>query len=194
MNSVTDTRTKILDVAQDMLQRQSISGVSFQELANRVGIKKGSMYYHFESKDSLTIAILERATNDLRASFRKGREKSATDQLNYFFEIWSRFIGVGEKVCPGGVFAGEWETLSEEVKAQAHKLIEVQIQGVKEILEQGIEASEFNAKGQSAEALARWIISSIQGSLITCRIMENSQNFDTVVSIIRQYLGLTKTK
>jgi AcrR family transcriptional regulator len=35
-----DTRTAILDAAQDMVQRQSIRGVRFQELAKRTGIKR----------------------------------------------------------------------------------------------------------------------------------------------------------
>jgi AcrR family transcriptional regulator len=35
-----DTRTAILDAAQDMVQRQSIRVVRFQELAKRTGIKK----------------------------------------------------------------------------------------------------------------------------------------------------------
>ena len=189
MKVINDTRTTILDVAQDMLQRQSISGVSFQELANRVGIKKGSMYYHFESKDSLSIAILDRAITDLKASFKRGKGKSSIKQLDYFFAIYGDFLGVGEKICPGGAFAGEWESLSSDVKDKAHRLIEVQIEGVRQILEEGIEKGEFDSKDQSAGELSRWIVSSIQGSLITCRIMANSKSFDTVVEIIRKYLA-----
>jgi len=191
MKNTSDTRTAILDVAQDMIQRQSISGVSFQELANRIGIKKGSMYYHFESKDSLSIAILERAILDLKATFNRGKTKKPTLQLDYFFTIFANFLADGEKICPGGAFAGEWEKLSPPVQAEAHKLIQVQIEGVSKILSQGIEVGEFDAQGQSAEELARWVISCIQGSLITCRVIGNTQAFDTVVSIVRKYLGLS---
>ena len=102
MKNSQDTRSSILDVAQDMVQRQSISGVSFQELANRIGIKKGSMYYHFATKDELTIAMLDRATADLKASFKRGENKTPTEQIKYFINIYKMYIGPGEKMCPGG--------------------------------------------------------------------------------------------
>ena len=192
MSASVDTKTMILDTAQDMLQRQSMSGVSFQELANRVGIKKGSMYYHFESKESLSIAIVERAIIDLKESFRRGKDKTAVEQLNYFFSIYGVFLGVGEKICPGAAFAGEWENLTNPVKTKVNRLIEVQIEGVRQIIELGIKSGEFKVKDQPHEYIARWIISSIQGSLITCRILGKEQNFEAVVAVIKQFLGISK--
>ena len=67
-------RTNILDVAQDLVQRQSISGVSFQELAKRIGIKKG-VCTTTETKDDLSVAMLDRVTEQLQQSFRLARAK-----------------------------------------------------------------------------------------------------------------------
>jgi len=193
MKKANDTRSNILDVAQDLVQRQSISGVSFQELANRIGIKKGSMYYHFESKDELSIAMLERATEDLKASFNRGRVKSPTERLRYFFNIYFKYIGPGQRMCPGGAFASEWDKLSDEVHHSVQRVLRAQIDGVAEIIEDGVASGEFENHGQPANELASWIISSLQGSILTGRVEESEQPFKYAVKTIESYLKLSAT-
>jgi len=188
MKTATDTKTAILDAAQDLLQSQSISGVSFQELANRIGIKKGSMYYHFETKDDLATAILQRACEDLKLSFERGYHKPPTEQLEYFFSIYDKFIGVGERLCPGGAFAGEWGKISEPVKKQVNKLIQIQIHGVKEIIAAGLQSGEFQCHDLSLDDVTLWIVSCLHGSLLTSRIMGSKISFNSSIKIAQKFL------
>jgi TetR/AcrR family transcriptional repressor of nem operon len=183
-----DTRTAILDAAQDLVQRQSISGVSFQELAKRTGIKKGSMYYHFESKDDLTLALLERATDDLRISFERGESKTPKQRLAYYFNVYRLYVIPSEKLCPGGAFAGEWDKLSQVVQEQVKKLLMEQSKGLKKVLEAGIESGDFQDQGQGVDELTQWIVSCIQGSLLVSRIYDSKQTFESAVNIINCYL------
>lgn len=191
MNTGNDTKTAILDAAQDMVQRQSISGVSFQELANRIGIKKGSMYYHFESKDALAVAMLDRARLDLKASFERGHSKTAVQQLDYYLNIYNDYIGAGQRMCPGGAFAGEWERQSSTVKKQVNKLITVQYKGIKNIISKGLESGEFSDHDLDLDELALWVVSSLQGALLTGRIMGNKKSFESSAKTIRKFLYKT---
>jgi len=186
--NTNDTRTAILDVAQDILQRQSISGVSFQLLADRIGIKKGSMYYHFKTKDELAIAILDRASQDLKTSFSRGKHKPAVQQLDFFFMIYEKFIGPGQRMCPGGCFASEWEKISDPVKQSVRKVLNVQINGIRDILIFGNEKNEFIHHDQNEQQLASWIISSLQGGILTSRVEENQEHFDFAVQAIKRFL------
>jgi len=190
MKIAKDTRSEILDVAMDMVQRLSISGVSFQELANRVGIKKGSMYYHFESKDDLSVALMERACEDLKASFARGREKSPARQLRYFFSIYIRYIGPGHKICPGGAFAAEWESQSAQVQESVRKVIQVQQKGVADIIQAGLDSGVFTGHGQSARSLACWILSCLQGAVLVSRVEEQAMSFEASIKVIESYLNI----
>ena len=190
MTKPNDTRSNILDVAQDMVQRQSISGVSFQELANRIGIKKGSMYYHFESKDELSIAMLDRAAEDLSASFKRGKSKTPTQQLRYFFNIYFMYIGPGQRMCPGGAFASEWDKLSDQVHQSVRRVLRVQINGIEAIISEGIQSGEFESHGQSPSELASWVISCLQGSILTGRVEESEAPFKCAVNTIERYLKI----
>ena len=59
-NSTNDTRTRILDVAQDLIQRRGLNGMSFQDISDAVKIRKPSIYHHFASKQDLVEALLIR--------------------------------------------------------------------------------------------------------------------------------------
>jgi len=189
MKRPNNTRSAILDVAQDMVQRQSISGVSFQELANRIGIKKGSLYYHFESKDDLAVALLERATLEMKQSFLRGETKSPLERLNYFLDIYLLNIIPTEKLCPGGAFAGEWDKLSNPVKERVNRLIDTQVKGVSDILSQGIQSGVFNDHAKTVEELAHWVIACVQGALVTSRVSQNRAIFESSITIITEYLS-----
>ena len=43
-----DTREKILNSAQGLIQTRSFHGFSFQDIANEVGIRKASLYHYFD--------------------------------------------------------------------------------------------------------------------------------------------------
>jgi TetR/AcrR family transcriptional repressor of nem operon len=191
MSIANNTRSVILNIAQDMVQRQSISGVSFQELANRVGIKKGSVYYHFQSKDDLAVALLERATTEIKESFVLGKSKTPIKRLECFLNIYLYHIIPSEKLCPGGAFVGEWDKLSSPVKAQVNKLLNAQVKGVSGILTQGIQDGVFNDHGRTIEELAHWVLACVQGGLVTSRVTGDPVMFKSTIAIITEYLYLT---
>lgn len=45
-----DTKTQILDVAQDLIQRLGVNGMSYQDISEVVGIRKASIHTHFPKK------------------------------------------------------------------------------------------------------------------------------------------------
>lgn len=55
-----DSRERILAVAAERFLAAGYVETSLRDLAGDAGMKAGSLYYHFESKDQLLIAVLER--------------------------------------------------------------------------------------------------------------------------------------
>lgn len=188
MNTNRDTRTLILDIAQDLIQRQSYSGVSFQSLAKAIGIKKGSMYYHFESKEDLVVALLERASGELDNWFQQGEGLPADKRLERYFLIYQHHMEPGKKLCPAGAFVGEWDNLSPTIQSRINSVFDIQIKGVEVILEAGIASEAFSSKGESIESLAYWIVSNLQGALLLSRATNSKEPFQRSLRIIRHFL------
>src|ERR1700744_2476893 len=53
-----DTRERILDVALELFNDQGYDATSLREIAERLGITKAALYYHFRSKDDILGALL----------------------------------------------------------------------------------------------------------------------------------------
>lgn len=57
--SGADTRRRIVEAAYDMFYRDGFGRVGVDAVAEAAGITKRTLYYHFDSKDSLLAAVLE---------------------------------------------------------------------------------------------------------------------------------------
>jgi AcrR family transcriptional regulator len=51
------TRERILDVSLDLFTDQGFDGTSMREIAERLGITKPAIYYHFGSKEEILMAL-----------------------------------------------------------------------------------------------------------------------------------------
>src|SRR5258708_7567970 len=56
----TDTRNRVLQVAQALFAERGYRGTSLRDIAKRIGIKAPSLLHHFPSKEQLYIAVLDR--------------------------------------------------------------------------------------------------------------------------------------
>ncbi|MEV5144729.1 ScbR family autoregulator-binding transcription factor [Streptomyces sp. NPDC052727] len=53
------TRAQILEAASEIFAARGYRGASVKDIAERVGMTKGAVYFHFPSKESLAIAVVE---------------------------------------------------------------------------------------------------------------------------------------
>jgi AcrR family transcriptional regulator len=55
-----DTREKMLEVAETRFAQKGYDGAHLESIASEVGVRKTALYYYFDSKEALYIAVLER--------------------------------------------------------------------------------------------------------------------------------------
>lgn len=51
---------QILDATENLLASGSIDGISLAQIAKDAGVSKGTLYYHYKTKDEILFAIAER--------------------------------------------------------------------------------------------------------------------------------------
>lgn len=56
-----ESRRRIMDAAEALFAEKGFSRTSFVDVAERSGISRGSIGWHFENKDGLLVAVVERA-------------------------------------------------------------------------------------------------------------------------------------
>ncbi|GAA2443968.1 TetR/AcrR family transcriptional regulator [Streptomyces macrosporus] len=90
MNSGTRrhaTRQRLYDAAVTLIAEQGFSATTVEEIAERAGVAKGTVYYNFESKTGLFEALLRHGVEQLAASL----EQAADDAVR-------RGAGRGERL------------------------------------------------------------------------------------------------
>jgi len=70
-------RARIMDEAATLFLQQGYDATSLRHIADTVGMKAGSIYYHFASKDELLTEILRRGINVMEAAFDDAERTSA---------------------------------------------------------------------------------------------------------------------
>jgi TetR/AcrR family transcriptional regulator, cholesterol catabolism regulator len=59
LSSVCNGRARVIDAAERLFRARGYSNVTMRDIASYVGIRQASLYYHFESKEQLFVAVTE---------------------------------------------------------------------------------------------------------------------------------------
>ncbi|MBU9766713.1 TetR/AcrR family transcriptional regulator [Mycobacterium sp. TNTM28] len=52
-------RDRVLAAALELFAEHGVSGTSLQMIADRIGVRKGAVYYQFQSKDDIALAVVQ---------------------------------------------------------------------------------------------------------------------------------------
>ncbi|CAM2069657.1 TetR/AcrR family transcriptional regulator [Sulfidibacter corallicola] len=185
---MTDTRTRILDTAQELIQTRGFCAMSFQHIAEIVGIKKPSIIHHFASKFELGKAVIQRYHQYFLGAMQgiqHDPNKSNRDALEFYFTPYLDFGESGDKVCLCGALAGEFMALGPEMQAEVREFFAAHERWLEEILTAGKAAGEFRFGGTSHQ-LARMFLSALQGGLLVKRATGSTHQLLDVIDVIRK--------
>lgn len=188
------TKERILDAAQDLIQTRSFHGFSFQDLADRVGIRKPSLYHHFDSKEALAVAVLERAADWVQSRFANADGEDPAARLERYFQMFRDIHGKGERMCPGGSFAAVLDGVSSSVQSTLHRFAKLNLDLLESIVRDGAESGQFNIKDQRPRDVAMQILAGVQGALMIGRLTGDAHAIDAVIAEFRNYLGYVPAK
>jgi AcrR family transcriptional regulator len=73
-----DRKDEILDIATHLFADRGYDGTSMNDVAERVGMRKASLFYHFTTKDALYEAALDRLVRRLSAALMSAYSASGT--------------------------------------------------------------------------------------------------------------------
>lgn len=76
---MTDGRQRILDEAAQLFVDQGYAATTMRQIATAAGIKAGSVYYHYASKDELFDDVLARGIDVMEAAFADAARHGAED-------------------------------------------------------------------------------------------------------------------
>ncbi|WP_055586971.1 TetR/AcrR family transcriptional regulator [Peterkaempfera griseoplana] len=92
-----DTRTRILDVALELFSEHGYEQTSLREIADRLGVTKAALYYHFKTKDDIVYGIVESMSAPLDEAIAWGEQQPWSPRVRD--ELVRRFAeGMSERI------------------------------------------------------------------------------------------------
>ncbi|MEV8601498.1 TetR/AcrR family transcriptional regulator [Streptomyces griseoviridis] len=144
------TRQKLYEAAVTLIAEQGFSATTVDEIAERAGVAKGTVYYNFASKSVLFEELLRHGVGLLAASLREATEESAgrgggkVDALDAMIRAGLGFIA-GYPAFTQLYVAELWRTN----RSWQPTLMVVRQQvnaAVEDVLRAGVESGEFSAE------------------------------------------------
>lgn len=92
----SDTRQRIQNVARELFTEKGVQRTSLQDIANRLGITKPALYYHFRSREELVRSIVQPLIDEgetfiaEQESKRGAARASARELLEGYFDFHYR--------------------------------------------------------------------------------------------------------
>src|SRR5919108_2881249 len=76
----TDTRSRAQKVALELFAEQGYDKTSLREIAERLGVTKAALYYHFKSKEDIVTSLVEDYFGQIDELVAWGRTQPKTPQ------------------------------------------------------------------------------------------------------------------
>lgn len=158
----TMRQEQILDTTLEIIAEKGLSGVNTSEIAQRIGIVPSALYRHFENKDALIDALLDRTHSILFENVRKISMESsgASKNLRSLFLLHIEFIRKNPGI-PKLVFSDAAVFGSPERKKKVIFIVRNYMNKLKEIAEKGIREGDL-MNDISSEAVAFSMVSFAQ--------------------------------
>lgn len=184
MKPAADTRKEILKRAERYLQDGGFASFSFRDLAADLGIKSASVHYHFPSKESLGVALLQRY-RDLFERWVESRRDSGSPKADLldWFKYYQGLARAGH-ICPGGAFGGEFCALPDAVRHELAAMEERLRAWLRAALKTGRRLGEVRAEGR-IEDQAELVLATLQGGVQIARATGNPKAFDGVLQQLK---------
>ncbi len=158
------TKDRILDAANRLFYAEGIRAVSVDAVAEKAGITKRTLYYHFPSKDDLIACYLESRDQPNLAAFRKWFESADGDVAE---KTRAMFEGVARAAKrPGWRGCGFLRTAAELANMPGHPAIRVGAEHKKKF-ESWLGSVFTAADVGDPEQLARQVVLIMDGAFST---------------------------
>jgi TetR/AcrR family transcriptional regulator, cholesterol catabolism regulator len=146
-------KEQILQTAAKLFREKGYASTSMRDIATELGIEAASLYHHIKSKEEILETIcfamadrLINAINEVNDIYFSAEEKLRMAIKNHVQIIT-------QNINQSAVFLHEWRSLSEPRLSEFKKLRDAYENGLKEILEAGVNEDIFDDVDQKFATL-----------------------------------------
>lgn len=193
----TETRTRLLDAAERLVERNGFSGTSVEAILEESTSSKGAFFHHFPTKQALAHALVTRFVDADLAMLHLGLEHVAAEAdpvakvlgfVRFFEDLAEEIVSPGSS-CLYIAALTEKDLLDAETAAEVERAIVTWRVEVASLLRSAYDAAGVD--GPDPEELADHLFVTFEGAFLLCRSLHSAAPMRSQLRVYRELLATT---
>jgi len=185
------TRDRLIDAAMRLFVENGFEATGVSAILQSAGVRSGSLYYFFKSKEELLIAVLERYVDLLRPVILEPAEAATDDAVERVFALLTRYRSFLEETgcrhgCPIGNLALEISDHHDTARSLVLKNFDNWCAGVEKWLQ---DAGDRLPRDLDRGELARFVLTVMEGAQMQAKAEKRIEAYDKSVAQLRSYFS-----
>jgi len=186
-----EAREKILSAAHALIYKRGFKGVSMEDIANAAGVKKANLFHYYPTKETLGLAVFERAIECSRKKVAEALQHGAADPIAVVESMFDQASGnMRENGCSGGCFIGN---IAQEL-SDTHETLRHQVSN--HLMEWSNQwAAFFRSKKDAGyfgsaldpQASAVSLLSLFEGAMLWCKTNRTTTALENAKQLARRH-------
>jgi TetR/AcrR family transcriptional regulator, transcriptional repressor for nem operon len=183
------TRDRLVEAARTLFWEHGYTATGIAQILEEAGAGSGSLYYFFPTKEDLLLAVLEWYRENLGPAVVEPVLARVSDPIERIFGILDGYrqglLATGfARGCPIGNLALE---LADSHPA-ARELLATNFNGWRKAIERCLAEASGRLPGPlDREALALFVLTTMEGAVMMARAYRSIEPFDAAVTQLRDY-------
>lgn len=179
------TETKILDVAQEMIQTVGFAAFSYRDIAARLGLRTATLHYYFPAKADLACAVARRYAAQFTAALAEidTAPADAPTHLRRYAGLYRSGLVAHHRRCLAAAVLDEADILPVGAVDEARRFVDANLAWLEAVIAAGIAAATL-APGVPASQAAHLALATVQGAAALARLDADARGFDLAVDAL----------
>jgi TetR/AcrR family transcriptional regulator, transcriptional repressor for nem operon len=163
------TASRILDVAEHLVQVRGFNGFSYADVAAELHITKAALHYHFAGKADLGEALIGRYARRFGGALAgiDADSLGPAAKLAAYADLYLQVLR-DRKMCLCGMLAAEYQTLPQPMRDAVISFFDQNESWLEGILTRGRDEGSLQFTG-AARDTARMIVAGLEGAMLVAR-------------------------
>jgi len=179
-----NTASRILDIAERLVQTRGFNGFSYADIADELGISKASLHYHYPGKAELGEALIVRYAARFAEALRSidATIPAARGKLDAYVGLYADVFRA-DRLCLCGILAAEYQTLPDPMRAAVIRFFDDNEIWLTQVLRAGAQDGTLPTHRPPTDA-AKMLLSGLEGAMLVARPYEDLQRFQSAADCL----------
>ena len=135
---MASTKETIVLLGDELIRKKGYNAFSYADISKQLNVKNAAIHYHFPTKPDLAEAVVDFHTDSFNRFTEKASSRNEADQIKMFLNFYAS-IQLSGKLCVIGSFAGDWNSMEEEIQHKVTEFTEHVLSWITDTLSKGKE-------------------------------------------------------